>query len=320
MARFILRRLAQSIIVVLLVTLITFTILHLLPGGAARSALGLDATQEQLDAFTKQMGYDRPLWEQYIAYLGRLITGDFGTSFRMNMDVGEAIAQRLPKTFLLGISALLIAVLIAIPLGVIQAYRRNQWPDYLITALALLMYSTPLFFMGLMLIILFSQVWPVLPAEAPQGFTVSEMLANWQGLILPAFTLALVSMAAYTRYMRSTMVDNLEENYIRTARSKGLSERRVVFGHALRNSLFPIITLLGMGLPGLFSGALVVESLFNYPGMGLMFWQAAQGRDYPILLAVTTIISIATVIGALIADILYAIADPRVRYGGGDTK
>ncbi|USR79443.1 ABC transporter permease [Arcanobacterium pinnipediorum] len=318
MVRYISRRLLQSLVVVVLVTIITFTILHMLPGGAARSALGLQATQEQLDAYSHQMGYDRPLYEQYFTYINQLIHGELGTSFALNMDVSDAIAQRLPKTMLLSFLGLVLAVVIAIPLGMLQAWKRNRWPDYLITAIALLMYSTPLFFMGLLLIILFSQVWAVLPPEAPQGFTVSEMLSQWQGLILPAVTLAIVSLAAYTRYVRSSMVDNLEENYIRTARAKGLSESRVVIKHAMRNSLFPVITLLGMSLPGLFSGGLVVESLFNYPGMGLMYWQAAQGRDYPILLAVTTIISIATVIGALLADIMYAIADPRVRYGGGE--
>ncbi|QRV02228.1 ABC transporter permease [Arcanobacterium phocisimile] len=318
MVRYISRRLVQSLVVVVLVTIITFTILHMLPGGAARSALGLQATQEQLDAYSRQMGYDRPLYEQYFTYINQLIHGELGTSFALNMDVADAIAQRLPKTMLLSFLGLVLAVVIAIPLGMLQAWKRNRWPDYLITAIALLMYSTPLFFMGLLLIVLFSQVWGVLPPEAPQGFTVSEMLSQWQGLILPAVTLAIVSLAAYTRYVRSSMVDNLEENYIRTARAKGLSESRVVIKHAMRNSLFPVITLLGMSLPGLFSGGLVVESLFNYPGMGLMYWQAAQGRDYPILLAVTTIISIATVIGALLADIMYAIADPRVRYGGGE--
>ena len=136
--------------------------------------------------------------------------------------------------------------------------------------------------------------------------------------MLPTTTLAIVTLAVYARYMRSSMIDNLEENYIRTARSKGITETRVVIVHALRNSLFPIITLLGMQLPALFSGALVVESLFNYPGMGLLFWQAAQFRDYPILLAVTIIISMATVLSALIADILYAVVDPRIRYGGAD--
>lgn len=316
MTRFILRRMLQAVVVVFLVTVITFLILHSLPGGAARSALGLDVTQEQIDAYNIEMGYDRPFYEQYFAYVGRLLSGDLGRSFQMNMEVADAIAQRLPKTMVLSLCSITLAVLVAIPLGVIQAVRRNRLADYVITAIALLAYSTPIFFMGLVLIILFSQVWPVLPPEAPQGFTLAEVLSNWQGLILPSVTLAIVTLAAYSRYVRSSMVDNLEENYIRTARSKGLSEARVVFVHALRNSLFPVITLLGMYLPALFSGALVVESLFNYPGMGLMFWQAAQFRDYPVLLATTTIISIATVVGALIADILYAVADPRVRYGG----
>lgn len=318
MTRFILRRLLQALVVVFLVTIITFSILHALPGGAARSALGLDVTQAQIDAFNREMGYDLPLWEQYFNYLGQLLRGDFGRSFRLNMPVADAIAQRLPKTMVLSVLAILIALVVAIPMGVLQAVRRNQRTDYLLTAVVLLAYSTPLFFLGLVLIILFSQVWPILPPEAPQGFTLGDVLRQWDGLILPSVTLAIVTLAAYTRYMRSSMVDNLEENYIRTARSKGLSEKRVVFVHALRNSLFPVITLLGMYLPALFSGALVVESLFNYPGMGLLFWQAAQFRDYPVLLAVTIIISLATVLGALIADICYAIADPRVRYGGGD--
>ncbi len=316
MARFILRRVGQAVIVLLLVTLITFSILHALPGGAARSALGLDVTQAQIDAYNHEMGYDRPLYVQYLDYLSQLVRGEFGRSFRLNMPVADAIGQRLPKTIVLSLAAAVLAVILAIPMGVIQAVKRNRRTDYVLTILSMLAYSTPLFFMGLVLIILFSQVWRVLPPQAPQGFSLAEVLAQWQGLVLPAVTLAIVTMAAYARYMRSSMIDNLEENYIRTARSKGLSERRVVFVHALRNSLFPIITLLGMQLPALFSGALVVESLFNYPGMGLLFWQAAQFRDYPVLLAITILISMATVVGALIADVLYAIVDPRIRYGG----
>lgn len=316
MARYLLRRFAQAIIVIILVTVITFTILHFLPGGAARSALGKEATQEQIDAFNEQMGFNLPLWEQYLRYLGRTIVGDFGHSFQLNQPVAEAVAQRLPKTMLLSLMSIIVAVVVAVPLGVIQAWRRNRLTDYVITALTLLAYATPIFFMGLVLIILFSQVWPILPPEAPQGFTLAEMFGDPLALILPTVTLSIVTIAAYTRYIRSSMVDNLNENYIRTARAKGLTEARVIVRHALRNSLFPVITLLGMYLPALFSGALVVESLFNFPGMGLMFWQAAQHRDYQILLAVTSIVAIATVVGTLLADICYAIADPRVRLGG----
>lgn len=318
MVRYVVRRLLQAVIVVVLVTVITFSILHFLPGGAARAALGKEATPEQIEQFNHENGFDRPLVEQYFRYVGRLASGDLGYSFQLNQPVAVALAQRLPKTILLSFLGILVAALVAVPLGVIQAVRRNRWPDYLVTALALVAYATPIFFLGLVLIILFSQVWPILPPEAPQGFGVLEVLSDPAALVLPTLTLSVVTIAAYTRYVRSSMVDNLQENYIRTARSKGLRERRVVVRHALRNSLFPVITLLGMQLPHLFSGALVVESLFNFPGMGLMFWQAAQHRDYPVLLAVTTIVAVATVVGALVADLLYGLADPRVRLGGAE--
>ncbi|GAA3155557.1 ABC transporter permease [Nonomuraea sp. NPDC049421] len=317
MPRYLLTRLGQALVIVILVTLITFVILHLLPGGAARAILGKEATLEQIAAFNHEMGYDRPLWQQYAMYLQRLVTGDLGYSFQLNQSVSEAIAQRLPKTMLLSLASTLLAVVVAVPLGVVQAVRRNRWPDYTINGLSLLAYATPIFFMGLMMIILFSQVWPLLPPEAPQGFTLAEVLADPAGLVLPTVTLAILTVAVYSRYVRSSMVDNLNENYVRTARSKGLSESRVIVGHTLRNGLFPVITLLGMYLPALFSGALVVERLFNYPGMGLLFWQAALKRDYPILLGVTLLISVATVLGALVADVLYAAVDPRVRLKAG---
>lgn len=318
MTRYLLRRFLQAVVVVLIVTLITFTILHLLPGGAARAALGKEATEAQLAAFNAANGFNDPLPVQYIRYLGRLFTFDLGYSLQLNQEVSVAIAQRLPKTIALSIFSIIIAVFLSVPLGVYQAVKRNKWQDYAGTIFSLLAYSTPLFFLGLVFIIFFSQKLGWFPPEGPQGYTLAEVLSDLRALILPAVTLAIVTMAAYSRYVRSSMIDNLNENYIRTARAKGLSERRIIFGHALRNSLFPIITLLGMYLPALFSGALVVESLFNYPGMGLMFWQAAQYRDYPVLLAVTVIVSLATVTGNLLADVFYAIADPRVRNGGGE--
>lgn len=313
MVRYLLKRLGQAVIVILLVTIITFALLHFLPGGAARAALGKEATQAQIDQYNLDNGFNLPLPLQYLHYLARLLTGDLGFSTMLNQPVADAIAQRLPKTAVLSLLSMLVAIAVAIPLGVVQATRRNRWQDYAITGLALLAYATPLFFLGLMLIIFFSQTLAILPPEGPQGYTLAEIATQPAAMILPVLCLAIASLAAYSRYVRSAMVDNLTENYIRTARSKGLSERRVVFGHALRNSLFPVISLLGMYLPALFSGALVVESLFNYPGMGLMFWQAAQRRDYPILLAVTAIVAIATVIGSLLADLLYATLDPRVR-------
>ena len=316
MVRYLVTRVGQALIVVVLVTVIAFLILHLLPGGAARATLGKDATLAQLAAFDHDMGYDRPWIQQYAMYVQRLVHGDLGYSYQLNQSVVGAIAQRLPKTMLLSLLSTLLAVVVAIPLGVIQAVRRNRITDYAITSLALLAYATPIFFLGLLLIILFSQVWPILPPEAPQGFTVGEVLADPAGLVLPTVTLAVVTVAVYSRYVRSSMVDNLTENYVRTARANGLPEWRVVLVHTLRNGLFPVIGLLGMYLPALFSGALVVESLFNFPGMGQLFWQAALKRDYPVLLGVTLVVSIATVVGALLADLLYAAADPRVRLRG----
>jgi len=316
MIRYLAVRLGQALIVVVLVTVIAFLLLHALPGGVARATLGKDATLDQLAAFNHANGYDRPWIQQYFLYLGRLLHGNLGYSYQLNQSVLAAIGQRLPKTMVLSLFSTVLAVVVAIPLGVIQAVRRNRAADYTITSLSLLAYATPIFFLGLMMIILFSQKWAVLPPEAPQGFTVAEVLADPAGLVLPVVTLAIVTVATYSRYVRSSMVDNLNENYVRTARSKGLPEWRVVLVHTLRNGLFPVIGLLGMYLPALFSGALVVESLFNYPGMGQLFWQAALKRDYPILLGVTLIISIATVAGSLVADLLYAAADPRVRLRG----
>ena len=319
MVRYLITRLGQALIVVVLVTVIAFLILHALPGGVARATLGKDATLDQLAAFNHANGYDKPWFQQYVLYLGRLLHGNLGYSYQLNQSVLAAIIQRLPKTMLLSLFSTVLAIVVAIPLGVIQAVRRNRIADYTITSLSLLAYATPIFFMGLMMIILFSQKWPILPPEAPQGFTVGEVLADPAGLVLPVVTLAIVTVATYSRYVRSSMVDNLNENYVRTARSKGLPEWRVVLVHTLRNGLFPIIGLLGMYLPALFSGALVVESLFNYPGMGQLFWQAALKRDYPILLGVTLIISVATVVGSLVADLLYAAADPRVRLRGSSS-
>lgn len=316
MGKFVLKRIGQALIVVILVTMISFALLHMLPGGAARATLGKEATQEQIEQFNHENGFDQPLPTQYVHYVSNIVHGDFGYSYRLNQDVSDAINQRLPKTILLSLISTILAILVAVPLGVWQAIERNRAPDYIITVTAMLAYSTPIFFFGLILIILFSQVWPILPPEAPQGYSVAEMFADPAALVLPVVTLAIVTVASYSRYVRSSMVDNLNEQYVRTARAKGLSEFRIVFVHTLRNALFPVITLLGLYIPALFSGALVVETLFNFNGMGLLFWQSAQTRDYPILLGVTIILSIATVVGALLADLLYAVADPRIRIGG----
>ncbi|WP_411133507.1 ABC transporter permease [Streptomyces sp. C10] len=313
MIRFLVKRLAQALVVLLLVSVIVFVLLHLLPGGPARAILGVQATPEAVDHFNHRQGYDRSLPEQYLRYLGRLLTGDLGESYKLNQGVLALLAERLPKTALLAGLALALAALLAVPLGILQAVRRGKAVDHVLTAAAFLAYATPVFFLGLVLILVFSQELPLLPAEAPQADTVGGLLADLPALVLPVVTAALGIIAAFSRYMRSAVLDNLGEDYVRTARAKGQSPARLMTRHVLRNALIPLATLLGLYLPTLFSGTLVVESMFNYPGMGLLFWNAAQSSDFPVLLGVTLVVGTATVLGSLVADIAYAVLDPRIR-------
>ncbi|WP_078841000.1 ABC transporter permease [Streptomyces antioxidans] len=313
MIRFLIKRTAQAAVVLLLVSVIVFVLLHQLPGGPARAILGPKATPQAVEHFNHQQGYDRSLPLQYVQYLGRLLTGDLGESYKLNQTVSSLLSDRLPKTLVLTGLAIALAAVLAIPLGILQAVRRGRAADYLLTGLAFLAYATPVFFLGLVLILVFSQRLQLFPAEAPQADTVGGILGDLPGLVLPVVTMALGVIAAFSRYMRSAVLDNLGEEYVRTARAKGQSSARIMARHVLRNALIPLATLLGLYLPTLFSGALVVESMFNYPGMGLLFWNAAQGSDFPVLLGVTLVVGVATVIGSLITDIAYAVLDPRIR-------
>ncbi|GAB7029824.1 ABC transporter permease [Streptomyces sp. NPDC021749] len=313
MIPFLVKRLAQALVVLLLVSVLVFVLLHLLPGGPARAILGVQATPQAVEHFNHQQGYDRSLPQQYLMYLGRLLSGDLGESHKLNQGVAALLAERLPRTALLAGVSLALAAVLAVPLGILQAVRRGRTADHVLTGLAFLAYATPVFFLGLVLVLVFSQQLPLLPAEAPQADTVGGILAEPAGLILPVVTTALGIVAAFSRYLRSAVLDNLGEDYVRTARAKGQSGTRVLVRHVLRNALIPLVTLLGLYLPTLFSGTLVVESMFNYPGMGLLFWNAAQGSDFPVLLGVTLVVGVATVLGSLLADVAYALLDPRIR-------
>jgi peptide/nickel transport system permease protein len=314
MTGFITRRLIQSIAVVLLVTVIVFILLHLLPGGPARAQLGARATPAAIANFNHQMGYDRPVPIQYWNWLKQLVTGNLGFSTKFNQSVASLIGERLPKTLVLTVLSTLFALAVAIPLGMTQAVKRNHVADYTITAGAFVFYATPPFFLGIVLIVVFAVYLPILPAEAPQSSSIGVILSQPAGLILPVLTLALVTIAQFSRYMRSSVIESLAEDYVRTARAKGAAERSVLIRHVLRNSLVPVATLLGLSLPAIFSGALITEAVFNFPGMGQLFWTAAQTQDYPIMLGITVLVGVVTVIGSLLADLAYAVLDPRVRY------
>jgi peptide/nickel transport system permease protein len=307
------RRVGQGIVVLILVTFITFFEAHLVPGNPARAILGVHASSAQIAAFDQENGYNHPLVIQYFAYIGRLLHGNLGFSYQLNQSVTALLSERLPPTVILVGLSVLVAFIVAIPLAVLQAVRRNKPSDYVLTGLSLTFYSTPTFWLGLALIDVFAVRARIFPSSAPSGDAV-QVLEHPSGLVLPVLTLALVSIASFSRYLRSSMLDNLTEDYVRTARAKGASERIVLYRHVLRNALAPLITLIGLSLPGILSGALITESVFNYPGMGLLYWNSALSSDYPVMLGVTIVVALATVAGSLIADLLYAVADPRVRY------
>ncbi len=315
MTGYILRRIVHSVVVVIGVTIIVFVIVHLLPGGPARALLGSRASSQQIQSFDAANGYNKPIPVQYIDYLNRLVHGNLGYSYHYNQTVASLLSQYLPKSALLVGLSYVVALIVAIPLGVLQALRRNKPVDYALTSVAFVGYSMPAFWLGIILILVFAVTFHLLPPEGPQGATVAAVLTQPSALILPVITLAAATVALFSRFMRSSAIETLVQDYIRTAKAKGLSGRRIVVHHVLRNSITPIITLIGLSLPGTVSGAVITESVFNYPGMGLLFWTAAVTHDFPILLGFTIVVAIATVLGSLMADVLYAVADPRVRYG-----
>jgi peptide/nickel transport system permease protein len=312
---FLIRRILQAAIVVLLVTVITFILLRAIPGNVAIAILGPAAYRNPATVaqFNAQYGFDKPWFEQYLLWLGHLLQGNLGFSWTLDQSVASLLGQRLPKTIILVGLATILALIVAVPIGLWQAVRRNRAVDYTFTGLSFLFYAAPTFFVGTVLIYVFSVKLHWLGAEGPQGGFVSDF-TDWRDLTLPVVTLALVTIALFSRYMRSAVLDNISEDYVRTARAKGASGRRVLWRHVMRNSLIPIATLLGLSIPGIFAGALITESVFNYPGMGYLFYQSAQKQDYPVMLGFIIVVAIATVVGSLLADIAYAVLDPRVRY------
>ncbi len=314
MTGYIFKRFGQSVVVLLLVTVIMFIMFHLLPGNPARAELGVKAQPAAVAAFDKLQGLNRPIWYQFWVYLDHLFHGNLGFSYIQNASVALLFDQRFPKTILLLTLATIVAVAIAVPLGIFQAVRRNRVDDYILTGTSFVLYSFPTFWLGIILIEIFSISLHILPPTAPSGDSVTAILSDWQGLILPVMTLALVSIASYSRYMRSSMIDSLAQDYIRTAKAKGLSQRAILFRHALRNSLIPMATLIGLSIPAVFSGAVITESVFNYPGVGLLFVQSATSEDFSVLLGLTLVAAIGVIVGNLVADIGYAVLDPRIRY------
>jgi peptide/nickel transport system permease protein len=314
MTGYLIRRILQALLVLFMVTVFTLALVHLFPGGPIRSLLGPRATPQQVAHYNQLYGFDRPFYVQYLKWVGQLLHGNLGFSTKLNQSVTSLIAQDLPKTIVLVILGTVVSLLFGIPLGLYQAVKRYTTGDYILTGISFLGYATPTFFVGLLLVEWFAIYIPVFPPFAPQGTTVAQILSQPRALVLPVIAYSFVLYALWSRYMRSSVMDNLVQDYVRTARAKGASERRVLWGHVFRNSLMSIITLLGLSLPTLVAGAIFIEVVFNYPGMGLAFYNAALQVDYQVLLGFTLVATLATIVGNLLADVGYAVLDPRVRY------
>jgi peptide/nickel transport system permease protein len=310
---YLIRRLGQSVGVVIGVMILTFILIHMEPGSVARSILGVKATATRVSIFNSTYGLNKSLWTQFWTYLDQVFHGNLGTSYYLQQPVTSLFAQRLPRdVFLLGTSTVL-ALLIAVPMGMYQAVRRGGIADNLLTGTTFTLYVMPSFFFALLLVSLFAVQLHWFPPEAPSATSLGGMLADPGALVLPLATLTLIQISGFSRYMRSSVIDTLAQDFLRACRAKGLSERLVLWRHVLRNSILPIVTILGLSLPGLVGGALIVEDIFNYQGMGLLFYQAALQHDFPILLGSTLLVAVTTVIGNLAADVAYGILDPRVR-------
>ncbi len=314
MTGYLIRRVLQTIIVTLIVTIITFVLLHLVPGGEVRSVLGIRASPAEVAADSKLWGFDQPLYVQYWKWLWQLLHGNFGFDLKQAAPVSTLLWLYLPRTVVLAFIGTAVGLLIGVPLGILQAVRRYTAIDHIVTGIGFVGYGSPTFFVGLMLVNWFAVDLHLFPAFAPQATSIGGILSDPYALVLPVATYAFVAFALWSRFMRSSVLDNIVQDYVRTARAKGASEKRVLWGHIFRNSLITIVTLLGLQLPVIIGGSIFIEVVFNYPGMGLAFYNAALNTDIQLMLAITVLTTVLTILGNLLADVGYAMLDPRVRY------
>jgi len=314
--RYIIRRLVLMVPVAFLVTVIAFGLLRLAPGDPVLVFAGEERDPQTLNEIRRSLGLDQPLPLQYVAWLGRAIQGDFGRSIRTRQRVSEAIVERLPATLQLTGAALALSVSLALVVGSLSAIHRNSPLDLLATSFTIAGVSLPNFFLGLLLILIFALVLRVLP---PGGYAplVSDPGENLRRLIMPAITLSAASLAVNMRQVRSSLLDVFGQDYIRTARAKGLGETAVILRHALKNGLIPVVTLIGLQVGALIEGAIVTEQIFFWPGVGRLVVDSIAGRDYPVVQAVVLMSALSFMLSTLVVDIAYAWLDPRISYRAG---
>lgn len=314
------RRVAASVAIVFAVVTLTFALIHLAPGSPFQPDSDRPRDPDVEESLRRRFGLDQPLPVQYVKYLANVARGDLGESWSQRRPVAHALADVIPNTLLLAGAALLVDFVLGMAIGIYQATRRGRWSDLTLSQITLFLYSVPTFWLGLALILGFA-VWlgwfpaggmrsPEIPSSAPWIIRLGDVL--WH-LVLPALTLGLVGAAGTARYQRAAMLEVLDQDFVRTARAKGMAERRVVFGHALRNALLPLVTLFGLSFPFLLTGAVLIEWTFSWPGMGRLAADAIFRRDYAVVTAAAMLAGIMVVAGSLLADVLYAVVDPRVR-------
>lgn len=323
MTQYIFRRSLQAIPLLLAISMIVFALLQITPGGPlARYENDPTITAADLEVIRQQLGLDDPLPVRYLRWLGSVVRLDFGESYNTHQPVTEMIMERLPNTLRLMTTAFVVTLLLAIPIGVISAVKQYSLFDHVVTLVAFAGQSLPIFWFGLLLIIIF-YVTLENPATGESLFPAGGMYSLdhqgefWDGvwhMVLPVSMLSLAWVSWYTRFLRSSMLDTIRQDYVRTARAKGLRERGVIFRHAFPNATIPLITLIALDLPTLFAGAVFTETIFSWPGMGRLFFQSALRRDYPVLMAVVMITAVLIVFSNLLADVIYAFLDPRIRY------
>jgi peptide/nickel transport system permease protein len=310
---YLLRRLGTSIIVLIGISIFIYLMLHAIYPSPARAVLGLKANNAQIAAWNQENGFSRPVIEQYLSYMNGLLHGNVGYSYSDNQTVASLFAERLARSVYLSGVSLLFAIIIALPLGIFQAAKRNSLGDSVLTSAAFILYSMPVFALGLILIQVFALSFPLFNFEATQSTSIWTVVGDWHSMFLPVLTLTLITVALFSRYMRSSSIDVLAQDYIKVARAKGLPERLVLLRHLVRNASLPMITLIGLTLPFLLAGNLIVEYLFNFQGLGLLFFNSLGKEDYPVLLAYTLLGAVFVVFGNFVADIALTVADPRIR-------
>lgn len=313
MSAFLVRRILSTVPVLIVVALIVFLMLRLAPGDPAAAIVGNSGTSEDIARVRAQLGLEDPVPVQFVRWLGQLAQGNFGESYFMKMTVGELIAQRLEPTIALAAVTLVVAVLIAVPLGVLAAWRHGGWLDRMLMGFSVLGFSIPAFVIGYLLIWAFALQWQWLPV---QGYSpISDGFVPWlRHLILPATTLSIIYVALIARVTRAAVAEAMTEDYIRTARAKGIPEVRVLMRHALANAAVPIVTVIGIGVALLIGGVVVTETVFAIPGLGQLTVDAVMSRDFPLIQGITLFFSVVYVVINLLVDLSYLLFDPRIRY------